>query len=181
MSHTFQIQVETKLNIDFFNQCFDASYEEVKNNMPWNYVNRKLLTDDIPYLETKKFLQEHYEKLISFDNPSRGYVFSVTNPDKTFCYAYYAAKNEGITAQLDVVLFNSVDGSKNWTRQYYADPSLPLKNMLASMGVTRWKVHVYSIDQWNNLFNIWPNEGTPPDPATNKPGMFLSPYGWQDN
>ena len=48
MPLSFSAQRVTTLDVAALTDCFNNSFDDFKNNMPWHYVNRTLEADGVP-------------------------------------------------------------------------------------------------------------------------------------
>ena len=175
MPLSFSAQRVTTLDVTALTDCFNNSFDDFKNNMPWHYVNRTLEADGVPEGDTRTWTISAFQQKIDFDDLERGFVFSVTDPEQTKTYAYFTAQKDENTMIINMMLLNAIDGSKSWTSDFWSSEAL--KDMMAGLGMTRWKTKVYGNGIWSSLDTHFSHEGTP-DMEANVPGVLYSPYGW---
>ena len=175
MPLSFSAQRVTTLDEAALTDCFNNSFTDVKANMPWHYVNRELEAEGVPEADTRAWIISTFQQKIDFDDLERGFVFSVTDPEQTTTYGYFTAQKDENTMIINIMLLNAINGSKSWTADFWSSGAL--KDMMASLGMTRWKTKVYGSGVWNSLDKHFSHEGTP-DMGANVPGILYSPYGW---
>lgn len=171
MSFEFSEQIETSIDSVGFDECFYSSIDELKA------VYAKLHGTQVDDEALYNGVKANFESLANSKNPEIGYVFSITNPDKTKYYAYFTAKNKEGSAILDVVLFNQIDGSKSWTIEH-SHSHEPLKKMLESIGAYRWKCNVPVESILSGFMTVTPYAGVAFGPDRRSAGILLSNYGW---
>ncbi len=176
MSLQFEAQIETSINYVAFEECFNGSFDQLKNDLPWDTMKKDWGEEDLTKENIYSYLKSYFEEMASNNNIKNGFVFSVTNTDKSVYYAYFTAVVKDGTATLAIMMFNTVDGSKMWTYEFFKTTAL--KSLLESVGASRWKTHVYGAATWNSASMVLPNEGVAPGEDGNRVGIIRSSYGW---
>jgi hypothetical protein len=171
MSFEFSEQIETSIDSVGFDECFYSSINELR--AVYAKLHGTEVADEVLY----NGIKADFEILANSKNPEKGYVFSITSPDKTKYYAYFTARNEHGTAILNTVLFNQIGGSKNWTVEH-AHSHEPLKKMLESIGAYRWRCIVPVESILSGFMTVTPYKGTVFGPERRNAGILLSNYGW---